>query len=276
MPIIEELRSGVDWLSLTLGTEDPYNAEWRLKFTRYLESLTNAGYRLIPRAMLGYSGISAGNCFVGAREDGYLMQATGYHAEAAFNDMFHPNASVPRLDLQVTVKFDEMPTNIVDDGYEQSASANRELPLSRQRKIWKIVGSSGGETLYIGSWHSSQYGYIYNKEVQSEDPAYTRCWRYEVRLKHEYAHTIYRTIERWGSSRQIFIAAFVSEWFGNRGLVVPWTSDDIGDILPIVKTRPSDVERSLEWLERQVKPTIQRLVDLGLMDEVAKALGILL
>lgn len=276
MSTIACLRSGVDWLAMTIGTDEAYNVQWRLNATRRLELMADSGYTIKPRAMLGYIGVAASNCFVGGRDDGWLVQFTGFHADEAFDETWHPKANISRLDLQVTVTYDEMPLTIIDDAYEQSTSANSELPKERRRKIWKIVGDNGGETLYLGSWKSEQYGYIYNKEVESEDPLFTKSWRYEIRLKNDIARQAYQKLCLPHDERHQMIALLVAGWFAKRGVTVPWTVSDVGDILPIVKTQPSDIERSLWWLERQVRPVVQRLVDAGFMDQVSQALGILL
>lgn len=272
---IETLRSGVDWLSMTLGLTEPYNAQWRRNGTKYIENLSATGYSVRPRALLGYIGVSADNCFIGVREDGTLLQLTGFHADLAFEDVWHPTARVPRLDVQVTVQWDILPTNVIDIAYIKSVSAANELPRGRRRKVWKIVGNNGGETLYIGSSSSEQYGYIYNKEVQSEDPLYTRCWRYEVRFKNDLAQGVFKQLQLPEFERHQMIAAIVGLWFMKRGVDVPWTADQLGDILPIVKTRPSDVERQLQWLERQVKPVVNRLDTAGFMDQAMRALGLI-
>lgn len=275
MSSIEVLRTGVDWLSLTLTNDAPYYNGWRRDCTRLIEDMASTGYSIKHRAMLGYIGVSADNCFIGARDDGTLLQLTGFHADLGFETAYHPGARVPRVDIQVTATFDVMPTDIIDKAYIKSVSAANELPNGRKRKVWKIVGNNGGETLYIGSSSSDQYGYIYNKEVQSEDPLYTRCWRYEVRFKNELAKQVYSQLVLAPSERHRVIAQLVGSWFGLRGVDCPWTAADVGAILPIVKTQPSDIERSLWWLERQVKPVINRLDAAGVMDQAMRALGLI-
>lgn len=275
MSSIEVLRSGVDWLSLTLTTDAPYYNGWRRDCTQLIEDMASAGYSVRHRAMLGYVGISADNCFIGARDDGSLLQLTGFHADLGFEEATHPSARVPRLDIQVTVTFDTMPTDIIDIAYVKSVSAAQQLSNGRKRKIWKIVGNNGGETLYIGSSKSEQYGYIYNKEVQSEDPLYTRCWRYEVRFKNELAAQVYHQLVLAPSTRHKVIVELVGSWFELRGVNVPWTDASVGAILPITKTQPSDIERSLWWLERQVKPVLNRLDAAGVMNQAMRALGLI-
>ena len=169
-----------------------------------------------------------------------------------------------------------MPLDIIDRAYEQAQSAARELSHGRKRKIWKIVGNSGGETIYIGSWNSGQYGYIYNNEVQSEDPLYTRCWRYEVRFKNDLAKQVYHQLAQPQDSRLNACATIVRQWFLARGITVPWDCDTGTVFLPIIKTQPSDIERTLWWLERQVRPPLQRVIEAGFYDKALLALGILL
>lgn len=276
MSIIEQLRAGVDWLAQTIGNDEVYNAEWRYKCNQWLSRVADSGFPLRERGLLGYRGMSAGNCFVGTREDGHLVQFTGHHAGEGFQQIAHPRANVSRLDLQVTVKYDLMPLDIIDRAYEESASANRDIPNERKRKIWKIVGDQGGETLYIGSWKSAQYGYIYNKEVQSGQPEYGRCWRFEVRFKQQLARLVCDRLMGNPELLPELCATIVSQWFRARGVQVPWSVATGLEPLPAIKSLPTEIERTLWWLERQVKPPLKRLIDAGFMDQALIALGILL
>lgn len=274
MSTVEEIRAGVDWLSMTLGHEDTYNAEWRFKCIKHLTDLAGAGYHIHDRALLGYRGLSAGNNFVGSREDGHLVQWTGHHAQEAFDVSFHPRANIPRIDVQVTVRFLLMPPNLTKTYYEQAESAIDELPVGRKRKVWCISGSDGGGTVYIGSPNSLQRCRIYNKEVQSEDPAYTRCWRYEVTFKGQLAKVVYQGLPKYPLLRAQQCANIVHIWLTKRGLSLPWEEDETAGVLPIIKTLPSDVESTLWWLDKQVKPALRKLRDAGYQEQAFAALGI--
>jgi DNA relaxase NicK len=45
-------------------------------------------------------------------------------------------------------------------------------------------------------------------------------------------------------------------------------------VLPKVRTLPTDVERKIEWLRTQVRPTVQYLTELGFESILLEALGI--
>jgi DNA relaxase NicK len=136
-----------------------------------------------------------------------------------------------------------------------------------------ITSDPGGDSLYIGSRSSSQMGRIYDKWEQSKhDPEFDRCIRYEVEYKKPLSKVVADLIldEDWGS-RQIF--ENVLGWFQERGVIV----DQFGTFREGAIQTPRETvspEKSLAWLERQVKPTYQQLVFRGYEQEAQEALGI--
>jgi len=175
---------------------------------------------------------------------------------------------ISRVDLQVSVKFDVMPPSIAKKGYKDANHSNNDLPPSRRRKIHIIIGSDGGDTLYVGSPSSEQRGRLYNKEVQSQDPLYERTWRYEVVYKNAYATDVCDKVYKRGDDPAAYISALVALWYEARGVEAPWVFNNLIASLPLIKTLPSDVEASLKWLAEQVAPTIRRLCEQGYRDTI--------
>jgi hypothetical protein len=266
MPIVEALYSGVDWYSATLVSTAPGYAEYRNKAIRCLEEITKLGYVIKPRGLLGYYGLSAGNCFVGERDGDSFVQFTGYHADRYFDKLYRSDMHVSRIDLQVTVKTVERHADVAKKAYAAASSDNDSLPASRRRKLSIIMGSDGGDTTYIGSPSSDQRGRIYNKEIQSERPEYTRCWRYEVVHRNEYATSSSGRIYAQGSDHTRICTVMVASWFGKRGIDVNWFFSGVLTPQPLIRTLPTDIEAKLRWIETQVKPTIHYLCELGYRD----------
>src|SRR4029453_19531999 len=98
------VHAGIDWLTITLPAGSKGEAEWRNKGIRALEAISEQGNMIKPRGMLGYYGVSSGNCFVGQRERDSMQQYTGYHADMYFDKIYRTDAHVSRIDVQVTVK----------------------------------------------------------------------------------------------------------------------------------------------------------------------------
>ena len=266
MPIVEAIFAGIDWLTLTLPSTSKGIAEWRNKGIRALEAIAKEGNVIRPRGLLGYYGVSSGNCFVGEREADSMQQFTGYHADQVFDTIYRTDAHISRVDIQVTVKTVERIDSIARDAYKAASADNDRLPVARRRKLSLIVGSDGGDTSYIGSPTSDQRGRIYNKEVQSERPEYTRCWRYEVVYRNDYASSVCAAIYSRGSDHTAICTHNAASWFGMRGIDANWFFSGILQPQPLVRTRPTDIEAKMHWIEHQVRPTIRYLCEHGFRD----------
>lgn len=272
--MIEKVTAGVDWISCTLGREHIGYQTWRGDALYALEQISKTGYEINSRKLLGFEGMAAGNCFVGENETHGYAQFTGEKADYAFSYLAHPQAHYSRIDLQVTVKREVMDYNEGKRCYRACLDNNSRLPKGRKRKIWIIVGSDGGDTVYVGSPSSEQRARIYNKEVQSEDIEYTRSWRYEVVYRNELSTQLYASITNSPIERADECVSQVTNWLTKRGVSIRGLVSFGRAVTPIERTRPTDVERKLKWLEQQVKPTVRYLVEAGFRDLVAEALAL--
>jgi hypothetical protein len=272
--MIEAVHSGVDWLTCTLPIDAPSAGDWNTKALRYLAYVAKQGYEMKERSMLGYEGMACGNCFVGYRDTDYMFQWTGFHADDGFDVIWRPDLHISRIDVQTTVKYNPMPLDVAKVAYRSAMESNQLLPASRRRKMYIIVGSDGGDTFYLGSPSSDQRGRIYNKEVQSEDIYYQRTWRYEAVFRNNHATSIANHIYTSDKTKAQVCADVCAQWFGRRGVPIPWDTDTNATPLPLVRSLPTDIERKLVWLESQVKPTVALLCSLGFRDIVLTALGL--
>jgi hypothetical protein len=273
---VELVSAGIDWLTMTLPHDRDKNDHWLLRAVHNVRKVAQQGNELKERTLLGYYGVGAGNCFAGQREDGRIAQFTGYHADAAFDDLYLEGANISRIDLQCTVRYKVMPKDIARRAYNSATSANRRLPEQRRRKLYIIVGSDGGDTFYCGSASSAQRGRLYNKEVQSEDPLYTRTWRYEVVYRNDTAKAIAAVVSGRSLDRASTVCNIVATWWENRGVSCAHFKKGEGAIVPLFRTLPTEVEAKLLWLRKQVRPTVRKLIELGMADEVSDALDVLL
>lgn len=274
MSTIEWAEAGIDWLSCSLPLDAPSVQRWRADCTWTIESISREGHQVVPRSMNGYHGVSCGNCFIGEREDGYWFNLTGEYANRFFQHTYHPNAHYSRIDAQITVKYTEPRPDIGKDSYYAASYHNDRTPIARRRKLYIIIGSDGGDTLYIGAPSSDQRGRMYNKAVQSQLERYTGCWRWEVVFKNdlatEYANKLAGQPER--ASQHVF--GTVAAWYGDRGVIIPGIGDMGAVILPKQRAVATDVERKLQWVERQVAPTIKYLCELGFRDTLLALMGL--
>lgn len=265
---------GVDWITATLPKEAHYHQKWLSAAYGLLEQVSNEGNTLQPRSMQGYDGVGCGACFAGSRDDSSMAVFSSHHAHTAYRDLWRPDLHVSRLDMQVTVKYNKMPLTIARRGYKDAIQANNTLPEGRRRNIRIIIGTSGGDTLYIGSPTSEQLGCLYNKDVESGEDAYRSSWRYEVRLKNDRATTAYHALIEQPERANKFISAYVSNWYANRGVSIPWDTDEDITLPSTPKTLPSDDESRLAWLRQQVAPAIRDLQTRVGRDTILEALGL--
>lgn len=272
--MIEVVTAGIDWLGLTLKEGAVLDQEWIHKGLICLDEVVKDGYQLEYRSIQGYEGVGAGGCFVGSGRGGHFMQFSGTYGDRFFDRVYRYDCHVPRLDVQVTVKYKVMPKRIAKEAYKHAITENETLPTARRRKIWIVVGSDGGDTCYVGSASSDARGRIYNKEVQSEDILYSKCWRYEVMLRNEQSTQLAGYIEKKSTNRAQFCSDWVAIWYEKRGVEIPWVHSEEITPLPPIRTLPTDVERKRNWLAHQVRPTVEYLLTVQDRESILALLGL--
>lgn len=260
---IERITAGIDWISATMRKEHDNAHEWYTNGVRSLEVVAKIGNTVAPRRLLGFEGLSCGNCFIGENETTYYQQFTGAYANDAYIAIIQPNAHISRIDVQFTVQFAEYQANIAKRAYRDANTANDSLPAQRKRKLTIIIGSDGGDTTYIGSPSSEQRGRIYNKEKQSDDPKYSRSWRYECVFKNDVATAFSAKLAKQASNHPGYCLGTAVSWFSDRGVDCSGYYDGIHFVNRLERTLPTDIERKLRWLQEQVRPTIGYLCSLG-------------
>lgn len=261
--VVEQINASVDWLTMTLTESSTQYTSTRFDAHLMLYEIAKEGYVVEQRGLQGYRGLGVAGCFVGVLDDRTLLQFSGHHAHAAFEELYHPDCNVSRLDLQATCKFDVMPKHLAKREYKNAIRANDGLPKSRQRKISIIIGSDGGDTCYIGAASSKQRGIIYNKEVESQDNEFERSWRFEARLRDDICDKWIPAIYHKYDALPSHILAVVAQFFTERGVTASYFGNTIGVSAEPVKSLPSDVNRKLAWLEAQVVPSVNWLCDQG-------------
>ena len=171
---VQTVFCGVDWISGTLGREEIDNQTWVYDNLHALEKVAMLGNTYKRRSLLGFDGWESGGCFLGSNEQMHYAQFAGKYANDAYDMFEHPKVHISRIDLQITVQYD---VALPKEGRYQYARAihhNKGLPEHRRRKIDTYFGSSGGDTIYLGSPSSDTRGRLYNKEVQSPNDGYER------------------------------------------------------------------------------------------------------
>lgn len=274
MPNVVKITSGVDWITATLPEWHDNRGSLGIYGHSLLKDMESEGFQMVERKIQGYTGYGCGNCFIGYRDDGTMAQFTGRYADIAYNIIGHLEPHFPRIDVQVSAQFDEMPPSIAKDAYRDARRRAMKDPEQRRRKVYITVGSDEGTTCYVGSPGSKERGLIYNKQVESKDPLYMNTWRWEVRFRNDAADRVFSTLGVDDSEFRAKCVRLVGTWYKERGSAPVWFNSL--DILPLPpeQTLPTDIERKLQWLKTQVRPTIAYLQKAGYGDNILVALGL--
>jgi hypothetical protein len=270
---VEAVTAGVDWISATLGREELENQTWLYNAIHALEQVAMQGNVYKRHSLLGFDGWGSGNCFVGSNTTMHYAQFSGRYAQDAYTYLEHPKVHISRIDLQITIQYSE---ELLKEGRYQYARAiyhNKALPEHRRRKIDIIIGSSGGDTVYMGSASSPMRGRIYNKDIQSGDEAFKRSWRYEAVYRNKNADRVYRCVTNASDAINTIIVPTVIEFFRERGVNILGVEHIGGNVIQMEKSAPTDVDRKLRWIRNQVVPTIRKLAELGYAEELMECIA---
>jgi len=263
----------VDYLRLTLAAEYvDHSARERYHMAMVSSSRSSASGDIVQRpwSVLGYYGMQQGSVAWGESAQGLIIQASGASASNLLAQNL-PYSGVPRIDLQLTVWYDEHKPGEARRCADE-ASLFRDKRARRAVKMRLIDGFGGGDTLYIGRrGKNSRFVRIYDKWRESgEAEEYLHAWRYELELSDSYAMVTYRELLGLGETDATVSSMVVNE-LARRGVTIPVTRGE--EVLPSVqrRRRPNDADRRLRWLREQVAPSLQKLVADGVSRETIAA-----
>lgn len=275
----EEQTASVDWLTIT-AREEQYINLLVLEAQRTMRDLKAKGYAQKPWNFRGYVGWTCGGMRYGSRDDGVCVMLSGQTADLNWPVVLSWANNVTRLDLACTLTLRDPYPNLATLWYGVITLGNTsraKLP----RKYTLITNSLGGETLYIGSRASDQYGRLYDKgreENANLDVPDGKIWRYEVEFKQYRANKIagylLEEAKREESPVRDQISATVHKWFLSRGIQPIWNSDNDLAWAMDISAKLSDDATTLHWFSTQVAPSVRRLMAKGKGQEVLQSLGL--
>jgi DNA relaxase NicK len=120
-----------------------------------------------------------------------------------------------------------------------------------------LLNEDRGDTLYLGAPASDQRGRLYDKQRESNEQVWERCWRYEVQFRRGAALSALQSVAS-GSSEGDTVAAMVHGWFGSRGCNPHFRPVVTAELASPTRKAPDD-ERWLRWVRRCVQPTARRM-----------------
>lgn len=268
------IEGGVDWVSSTVEASSPQEVRHFLAWQHIIAAIGREGHTCKERRLLGFDGLTAGNCFTGVGERHFYLQLSGSYANDYFLQVDHEDMHYSRIDVQATVWYTEEQQDIAKEVYNGlcSVRAGNERPF--RGKCYLITGSDGGDTIYIGAPTSRQRCRIYNKAKQAEVEHYNRAWRYEITLRDDLAREWAVSRRSSGIPAEEYCVKTVCAWLAQRGVRVPGLDVEHNLVMPKTRARPTDVEAKLRWLREQVAPSLKWLCELGYRDTLLEALDL--
>jgi DNA relaxase NicK len=267
-PPHEIYSAGVDWL--TCSTSRQIGRELvRQRAQQLLDIEEGKGNRVQPMRMKRYAGWLCGSVGYGMTEDATLVRLSGRAAFDHWRDFITEADRVSRMDLQVTIRFQRPVNRLAEALYHQYETACR--GRGRPPEGGLRLNTGGGQTFTIGKHTSDLWSRVYDKEKQSREPDYQRCYRWELQDQSNAAVHRARALSHApdpGSS----ILCHLHSYFTSRGSPVPWEWSGIPLQCEVPDGRTDD-NRKLEWFRTQVRPSVEDMVGRGLLMEVLTALG---
>lgn len=201
-----------------------------------------------------------------------ILTASGTHSldvVAAFAGSMMPGGiNVTRFDLQTTIELQSPNADLAKDTYNYVQSAKEAgILLSGRRKL-TLYQSDTGQTLYVGSRKSrGKLFRFYDKSLAYGKPLGT-MWRLEVEYKRETAGSAFRRHAEGGNVYDIV----ASEFAENAGLNLVGANSV--ETVKVVEGPESGTKQKLAWLRKCVRPVVNRLILMGLEEDVYRALNI--
>jgi len=267
---VKKFAVGVDWLTVTTPTD-------KQGFVLYdiaREYWKQNGATSVEWRNKWYEGRTALGCTWGFGTYGWLLMASGEAAPYVWKKGLLSKSRITRIDLQVTAELDRPVPNLPEDWYND---IRRQRKYTQRRQYGLIQNTGGGQTLYAGSRQSAQYGRFYDKGVESKSAGSGKLYRYEVELKKPLAGSLADyliTSLQDGIYPEKELLWYVYNWWLDRG-VVPVFNPKKTDLIKLTAIKvTTDNDKKLAWLKNQVAPTVGKLIDAGLEDDILDALGL--
>jgi len=271
----------IDWLTITVKDrgrrELVYNEAGRL-----FEMGKAHGDVQRPWKFKGFEGYSCGSVRYGDREDCSILMLSGDAAQLNYQPALAWAENISRIDLALTVSLKSAWPGLPKRAYDFIHLQGRK-PCKFTRGYQFVCNTAGGQTLYVGSRASDQFGRFYDKGREDEETPLMppgMVYRYEVEFKSYRAKRVgiqlLAEAKRSEDHPATMIATTIDKWFLSRGVrcISSANMDDVAFALD-VSAHISDDQTSLNWLSTQVSPTVKRLCRNGKRDETLRALGLL-
>lgn len=264
----EVVESGVDWITVT-ASGSVQGDLLRHRAQSIFQTEIEAGNECRPWGHKGYEGFTVGHAELGTRLDSTIVRLHGVLARESWWDVFEVATNCSRLDLQVTVRV---------AGSQPCRMVNRCLTVARHHKLhgkaqtWHLRRDSNrGDTVEFGRRVSDLFLRCYCKECESGLDYYKGCFRCEAELKRFVARSVATSLS---DGRSVFEGSqgILHQIAKTRGIVLP--TFEAGQTTSCLPNRGGDRQKWLAWLQKCVRPHVQREISRGGLNDVLTALGL--
>lgn len=261
-----DATASCDWMTRTFSN-NKIRAFVEQDFRDRAAVLRAEGHETAAWSWMGYEGESLGGMSWGRRDDTDILRCSGGTAERMFDTFAHYQGNCSRLDVALTLRWPTPERHVASQAYTRLVSQS---DATKRRLYSLITNSHGGETLYVGSRSSDQFGRLYDKDAEQKLARISCRWRYEVEFKADRAAKVLELLQD-SRQRGIMYLGIVRGFFEPRGVKLPPLADE-QEIKVEVIAPPRQVDQQLAWLRDQVRPVVGRLKRLGFEASVIEAL----
>jgi len=238
---------------------------------RMISEERRRGFYVKGWGMSGYSGFCCGRVQMGERPDGVIVRLSSDLAASNWWEVFQTTGRASRLDIQATYAMDQDPTLEVlalAEQFHQAYAGRRDGP-----KLTLWTDNNDGATLYVGSRQSDVFFRGYNKAAESSLEEFESCVRLELEIKHGPCVPLINWLLAQENVHQ-GIQHKLALYMDQHRILHNLTLCSSGFACES-QSRVPDCAKSLAWLRNQVKPTVERLLELNMDHQVRECLGLL-
>lgn len=261
------VEARVDWLTVSAPLGPEFDVLAGIA-ARGLVDEQRRGEKLISFRPHGWDAARAGSWTWAQNSAGGYVSVGGHDAEAWCRPLLMVAHKCSRIDYAITAQASSALINPVPAAMRDLRERYQDDPMADS--IQRYAGLKRDHALSIGKRGAPYYGRVYNKSLESRG-RYPPCtWRWEIELRRhasEFERAEYQLDPKRVDMAGYLVARHMARW----GIETPHSA---GPTIRMAKQvrRVSDAERALEWLRRQVRPTIQWLFEIGYRDEVNRVL----
>jgi hypothetical protein len=266
----------LDYITLTrstYGIEDNSTSDELWIWAKEVCTGGQAGEATTDATVLGYRGWQCGSMFYGRRYDGEMCRVSGGASHLLYPEMTLKGWRASRIDIAVDVFVPRHKQSDMLEAYQDFAREHRVMLKGRPYRVEMRRNEGENGTLYVGARTSSQYVRLYRAgEKHGED--YRNILRFEVECKERLAHWLWGVLETC-TDDAVVLGSLASELLAKRGIVLPSPlPNPDGWTIPRFKPGKSSLESTLLWFERQVRPTVRRLMNEDNRGTILASLGL--